>query len=461
MKKTKEQFFIPFFALILFGASYFAYAEVFPLVATVPEIRLDKNLLSLEDPLIIKINGSTVQHKIESSFTLSPEVIGKLTWRNNDLVFTPTQPWLPEQNYHVSFTGLTKTASDFNFNDNFKTQQYPSLKTTTPQEGDVIDPRSPLEFRFNEEPGNFRYEFKIAPSFKYNLSINPEKKIFQLIPEVPLAQNSQYQVIAYASYKDKNDQMWYPKEMANFKFKTNSPPIIEKILPATNEESVKNFTPVKISFNKPIKAENVENFIEITPKTNAKFQLETDSKILVFKPNSWVPKTKYTIKVKAGLNAQDGTFLDKDFTSNFISFTETGIIQNTASTETAKIKEGRYVDVNLSKQLLSIFSDGTNVGNYRVSSGKKGMNTPTGTFHILSKRRRAWSNEYKLFMPYWMQFTREGHGIHELPEWPSGYKEGANHLGIPVSHGCVRLGVGPAQTVYNFVDVGTPVYIHY
>ena len=59
-------------------------------------------------------------------------------------------------------------------------------------------------------------------------------------------------------------------------------------------------------------------------------------------------------------------------------------------------------------------------------------------------------------MPFWMQFTGMGHGIHELPEWPGGYKEGAAHLGIPVSHGCVRLGIGPAQTVYNWADKGTP-----
>jgi lipoprotein-anchoring transpeptidase ErfK/SrfK len=59
-----------------------------------------------------------------------------------------------------------------------------------------------------------------------------------------------------------------------------------------------------------------------------------------------------------------------------------------------------------------------------------------------------------------MQFTGAGHGIHELPEWKNGYKEGANHLGTPVSHGCVRLGVGPAAKVYGWAEVGTPIVIH-
>jgi lipoprotein-anchoring transpeptidase ErfK/SrfK len=51
-------------------------------------------------------------------------------------------------------------------------------------------------------------------------------------------------------------------------------------------------------------------------------------------------------------------------------------------------------------------------------------------------------------------------GLHELPIWPNGYREGQDHLGIPVSHGCIRLGVGPAQFLYNWAEVGTPVIIY-
>jgi lipoprotein-anchoring transpeptidase ErfK/SrfK len=127
----------------------------------------------------------------------------------------------------------------------------------------------------------------------------------------------------------------------------------------------------------------------------------------------------------------------------------------------AKIKEGKYVDINLAKQQLSIFENGERLGTYKVSTGKRGMATPTGTFKVMSKSGRAFSKKYNLYMPYWMQFTGVGHGIHELPEWKNGYKEGANHLGIPVSHGCVRLGVGPAAKVYDWSDKGTPIVIHY
>jgi len=50
--------------------------------------------------------------------------------------------------------------------------------------------------------------------------------------------------------------------------------------------------------------------------------------------------------------------------------------------------------------------------------------------------------------------------IHELPYWPNGYREGENHLGVKVSHGCVRLGIGPAKYVFDWAEIGTPVYVH-
>ena len=128
---------------------------------------------------------------------------------------------------------------------------------------------------------------------------------------------------------------------------------------------------------------------------------------------------------------------------------------------TAKYKKGKYIDISLSRQTMTLYQDGKSAGSYLISSGKRSMATPKGTFKVYNKARRAWSEEYGLYMPYWMAFTPSGsHGIHELPEWPNGYKEGASHLGTPVSHGCVRLGVGAAKRVYEWAPIGTPVGIH-
>jgi len=126
-----------------------------------------------------------------------------------------------------------------------------------------------------------------------------------------------------------------------------------------------------------------------------------------------------------------------------------------------KIREGKYIDINLANQILSIFENGELLDAFMISTGKSGMETKQGTFAVSNKTPRAWSKKYGLFMPYWMAMVKSGEfGIHELPEWPGGYKEGQNHLGTPVSHGCIRLGVGPAEKVYNWAEIGTPVIIH-
>ncbi|MFH1749297.1 MAG: L,D-transpeptidase/peptidoglycan binding protein [bacterium] len=123
---------------------------------------------------------------------------------------------------------------------------------------------------------------------------------------------------------------------------------------------------------------------------------------------------------------------------------------------------GRYIELNISaKQKMYLWEGKKLIATYTISSGKPGYYTPTGTYHVMSKNIRAWSSKYGLYMPYWMAFTSAGHGIHELPEWPGGYKEGLNHLGLRVSHGCVRLGVGPAAYLYSWASIGTPIYIHY
>jgi lipoprotein-anchoring transpeptidase ErfK/SrfK len=122
--------------------------------------------------------------------------------------------------------------------------------------------------------------------------------------------------------------------------------------------------------------------------------------------------------------------------------------------------KGKYLDVNLSSQSMTLYKDGANKGSYLISSGSSRYPTPTGEHQISSKAIKAFSAAYDLYMPYWMAFIGSSYGVHELPETASGIKEGASSLGVPVSHGCIRLGVGAAERVYNFTPIGTRIVIH-
>ena len=123
------------------------------------------------------------------------------------------------------------------------------------------------------------------------------------------------------------------------------------------------------------------------------------------------------------------------------------------------MKLEKKITINTKTQKLQYLLGGVSLGEFVVSTGKKSTPTPKGEFVVKNKSTRAWSGRYKLWMPYWLGLSASGIGIHELPEWGNGIKEGASHLGTPASHGCIRLGVGSAKTIYNFAEVGTKVKI--
>lgn len=135
-------------------------------------------------------------------------------------------------------------------------------------------------------------------------------------------------------------------------------------------------------------------------------------------------------------------------------------VQNGYSPTDAKpIKLEKKIHVSLTKQRLSYYLGGVVLGSMTISSGKASMPTPQGQFVIMNKHPRAWSKLAGLWMPYWMGFAQGKYGIHELPQWPNGRWEGEQHLGIPVSHGCIRIGKNDAQQLYEWTPVGTKLII--
>lgn len=135
------------------------------------------------------------------------------------------------------------------------------------------------------------------------------------------------------------------------------------------------------------------------------------------------------------------------------------ILMAYSPTSTEPIQLEKSIFIKLKTQTMEKRVGGVAVKAFKISSGLPSTPTPVGTFKVLNKHPRAWSRSAKLWMPYWMAFTTRGHGMHELPEWPGGLKEGANHLGRMASHGCVRMGIGAAKEMYDWAVVGTKIVI--
>ena len=135
------------------------------------------------------------------------------------------------------------------------------------------------------------------------------------------------------------------------------------------------------------------------------------------------------------------------------------VMQAYSPTSSVSVRLPKSLNIYLDTQRLEMRVMNIPIKSFIASAGLPRTPTPVGTFKVLSKSPKAWSSSARLWMPYWMHFSGRGHGIHELPEWPNGKKEGADHLGRAASHGCVRLGIGSAKEAYEWSPIGTPVIV--
>lgn len=127
-------------------------------------------------------------------------------------------------------------------------------------------------------------------------------------------------------------------------------------------------------------------------------------------------------------------------------------------------KPVKFIKIKLSEQLLYAYENNVVKYAFQTSTGISGMDTPTGTFQIYNKFPVQYSPPYQLYMDNWMAITPSGSvGIHSLPYWPlkNGGRlyEGEGHLGTKVSHGCIRVSLENSKLLYDWAEVGIPVFI--
>ena len=104
---------------------------------------------------------------------------------------------------------------------------------------------------------------------------------------------------------------------------------------------------------------------------------------------------------------------------------------------------GVRVKTDLSSQTMTVVVNGVVRHRWRISSGKRGFRTPTGTYRPGRMYREYYSRKYDNSpMPHSI-FFRGGYAIHG-----TGY---TRSLGRPASHGCIRLHPANARKLYNLV----------
>jgi hypothetical protein len=102
------------------------------------------------------------------------------------------------------------------------------------------------------------------------------------------------------------------------------------------------------------------------------------------------------------------------------------------------------ININKSTQTMTVSQDGARLYSWPVSTGISAYDTPSGSFTPFRMEKDHFSKEWDdAPMPNSIFFTKRGHAIH-----------GTNHtsIGRPASHGCVRLSVPHAATLFALVN---------
>jgi L,D-transpeptidase catalytic domain/Putative peptidoglycan binding domain len=106
---------------------------------------------------------------------------------------------------------------------------------------------------------------------------------------------------------------------------------------------------------------------------------------------------------------------------------------------------GKHVEFDWSRQVLVLADHGKPYRAYHVSSGKPSTPTVFGSFRFYSKTPGTNSHG----MVYSSYFIG-GYAIH-------GYASVPNY---PASHGCLRVPIPNAVSIYNWIDLGDPIYTY-
>ena len=108
--------------------------------------------------------------------------------------------------------------------------------------------------------------------------------------------------------------------------------------------------------------------------------------------------------------------------------------------------DGRHVEANLTKQVLAEIEPGGRVRKiYTTSSGKPSTPTVVGRFTVYEKTFGV-NTEGMVDSNYFIR----GYAIHGYAEVPT----------YAASHGCLRIPIPDAPSVYAWVQIGTPVDVY-
>lgn len=201
-----------------------------------------------------------------------------------------------------------------------------------------------------------------------------------------------------------------------------------------------------LTFTQPIRDKRAaQAALSLEPNVSGRWNW-VDDKTLQFVPTTTLPyETEITIKVKAGPagpRATNGAYFENEPVLAYM-------------TESDKL-----IDVDVTKQIMTIYEKGKMVRTFKVGTGVPGADTPIGEFNVQYKMPTARFQgtnvngvRYDIPDVKWVLAFMGDYTIHGV-YWRGNFGERG-------SNGCVGLSDEDAKTLFDWAPEGTRINIHY
>lgn len=312
----------------------------------------------------------------------------------------------------------------------------------------IVPSKGPIEISFSSPIKKHTLEKNLKLDFKYKLATHQivlkNREVFRdfskwyIYPAKKLRHGKMYDIKLQGNLENMNGNC-YNVEFYKF-FEVADKPKVVSHFPKTMRKDVPLYTPIKIKFDQEMSDVNIK-------VNNMMGESKFKGNTAEYRPYSvFLPNKNYEVEVtgKSIFNEEM-----KPFIFEF---------------KTCDIKD-YWVEINLRPIQKVVVYKGDKAIRTMLASG--GLTddpdciTPKGIFYLKDRGLSFWTERISEGGLYWVRITGN-YLIHSLPRNKDReiIKEEHDKLGIPASHGCIRLRDHDAKWFYDNIPSNTMVIIH-
>jgi lipoprotein-anchoring transpeptidase ErfK/SrfK len=288
----------------------------------------------------------------------------------------------------------------------------------------------------------------LITDFEYTLRqghiVNADGQLFrdysrvEVVPKQRLVPGKKYEIKfdgLVSNFKDDFEKIGFHRV-----FQVAEIPNVTRTSPVDGDKDVKLYDLIVVKFHEEMKEVDIQ-------VQNMTGDVKIDGKTATFKPHTvFMPGQTYRVKVtgKSIFNEEM-----KPYTFEF---------------STVDMKDKWWVEINLRPiQKVTVYRGNKVIRSMVASAGLPDSEnrTPQGFFYLKDRGEYFWTERIQEGGLYWVRIT-DNYLIHSVPRNKDNeiIEEEFKKLGIPASHGCVRLKDEYAKWFYETVPIGTLVIIH-